>query len=144
MKDALAKLETILKQNTCHVTYARKQVFLALYDKKPQSIHDLSTRLNGKINRTSIYRVVELFEKLGITHRIQIGWKYKIELSDIFVEHHHHISCVSCGHIFAVAAEEKLEKLINELCKKNDIIHTKHQLEIQGYCKKCAPKQLSH
>jgi len=29
----------------------------------------------------------------------QIGWKYKLELSNAFQHHHHHLTCLQCGGV---------------------------------------------
>lgn len=140
MNDALKMFANILRSNSDSVTSTRKQVFMALYGKDPLSIHDLYEQLNGKVDRVSVYRTVDLFEKRGIANRIQIGWKYKIELSDVFVEHHHHVSCLGCGKVFAVQEDERIENLIAEIASRNHIHNPVHQLEIQGYCDECYVK----
>lgn len=143
MSSPESSLAEVLKANGLHVTNARKQVFLALHHKEPQSMNSLYQCLKDKIDRTSIYRTIALFEKLHIINKIYIGWKYKIELSDAFSDHHHHISCLGCGTIIAVKEDHRIEHLIAELAKKHNIYRPTHQLEIQGYCKRCidvAPK----
>ncbi len=137
MGEALKIFESILRRNGKHITRARLGVFKTLYDTTPKSMNELHRILKHDIDRTSIYRSVELFEKLGIIHRIQIGWKYKVELSDIFVEHHHHISCLQCGRVIAVKEDERLEILIREIARANNISRPVHQIEIQGYCERC-------
>lgn len=137
MSESLKKFEAILRHNHHHVTRARQQVFLALQGKNPQSMNDLHTALKGVVDRTSVYRAIELFEAVGIVHRIQIGWKYKVELSDIFVDHHHHISCLGCGRVFSIQEDEEIERLIDQIAAKNNISRPVHQLEIQGFCQDC-------
>lgn len=103
-------------------------------------MRDLEKTVASSIDRTSIYRAIELFGRLGIIHKIQIGWKYKIELSDIFVEHHHHITCLGCGKIIAIHEDTQIESLINEISKKQGFSQPTHQLEVQGYCAGCTNK----
>ncbi len=138
MQDALKKFEQILRKNGDSVTAARRQVFTALYGHEPQSMLELQKRLDGKVDRVSIYRAIELFSRLGIANKIQIGWKYKVELSDVFIAHHHHISCLGCGKVFAIHEDERIEQLIAEIAAANNITQPAHQLEIQGYCSRCA------
>jgi Fur family ferric uptake transcriptional regulator len=94
-------------------------------------------RVNGRIDRASLYRIVKIFEKTGIAQRVYVGWKYKVELTDIFLHHHHHISCLGCHKLIAISEDEQIEKLIQELAVKHQIIATSHQLEVQGYCRDC-------
>lgn len=142
MENALSLLEKILRNNSLNVTSARKTVFISLWNKEPQSMRDIEKSVASSIDRTSIYRAIELFNRLGIIHKIQIGWKYKIELSDIFVDHHHHISCLGCGKIIAVHEDAEIENLINEISKKHGFRQPTHQLEIQGYCADCTRNSL--
>lgn len=133
-------LQKILHDNGYSLTNARLLICELLWDSEPQSTSELLAKLNGKINRASLYRTINLFEKLGLLQRVYIGWKYKIELSDVFSEHHHHISCLHCGKIKAIHEEEEIESLINSLAIKYEISAERHQLEIQGSCKECKDK----
>jgi Fur family ferric uptake transcriptional regulator len=81
---------------------------------------------------------VELFEKLGIISRLQIGWKYKLELSDLFTEHHHHATCMQCGTVIALEEDESLENGIRLLAKEANFTLTNHSLEIRGLCSSCS------
>ena len=142
MKDEpLELLQKVLRDKRYSVTRARQHVFELLLDHKPQSMHELNVRATGKIDRASLYRTISLFEHLGVVQRIYIGWKYKIELSDAFLHHHHHISCLTCGKIMAIQENIEIEQLINKLGQKYDITTDRHQLEIQGYCKACRTLQ---
>lgn len=142
-----ALLRKILADNDLRITKTRLVIFNLLQDNEPQSIADLVERSANKVDRVSVYRIVDLYEKLGVIKRINIGWKYKLELSDIFLDHHHHISCIGCGRMVAIREEERLENLIDTLGKTAGFVLTSHQLELQGYCDKCQKrreKQLAH
>lgn len=104
-------------------------------------MRDLALEAQGTIDRASLYRTIDLFERLGIVQRIYIGWKYKIELTDIFTHHHHHVSCLGCGKVVAITEETEIERLIHNLAAKHDFTAQNHQLEIRGYCKQCSAHQ---
>lgn len=127
----------MLKKNGYSVTRPRLVVCELLLDQEPQSMGELAARLDGQLDRASLYRTVDLFEKLGVVQRIYIGWKYKIELSDIFTHHHHHISCLQCGKIVPLQEDEKLEALLTLLAQQQNFTAQSHQLEICGYCQNC-------
>ena len=135
-----ALLQKILKGSGYSNTSARTFVCELLWDKEPQSMRGLALRSQGAIDRASLYRTIDLFERLGIVQRIYIGWKYKIELSDIFRHHHHHISCLGCGKVVAITEEAEIERLIHGLAAKHDFTAQSHQLEIRGYCTQCTPQ----
>ncbi len=135
--EATTLLHKILKDNGYSVTVARTVVCQLLWDKEPQSMHDLAENSRTLLDRASLYRTISLYEKLGIVQRIYIGWKYKIELSDIFSHHHHHISCQSCGKIVAITDEDHIEQLITDLAMRHGFQAQNHQLEIRGLCAAC-------
>ncbi len=134
--DRESQLRSFLKARQLSVTSVRRKVFSALDKHEPRSMAELIAALPS-IDRASIYRTVSLFEKLGIVRRVQIGWKYKLELSEEFNYHHHHISCTNCGNIFPIREDKNLEAIINSLAYEYGFKPTDHQLEIQGLCAKC-------
>lgn len=137
MNAALTTLTTTLKSNKYSLTTARKSVFMALLDKEPQTMAELVKIIDNKIDRASIYRVVALFEQLGIVDRLQIGWKYKLELGDAFRSHHHHITCTSCGRTQMFEESRIIEFELKQLALEADFTETGHQLELRGLCKTC-------
>jgi Fur family ferric uptake transcriptional regulator len=72
--------------------------------------------------------------------RLQIGWKYKLELSDEFHAHHHHISCITCGATIALHEEAEVESTIAKIADKQGFRLVNHQLELQGICESCQKK----
>lgn len=128
---------SLLKDNGQSVTKARLAVFKALLGQEPVSMHELVVRA-GNIDRASVYRAVGLFERLGIVQRLNSGWKYKIELTDRFSEHHHHLTCIRCGKTIAMN-EQDLEELLSRLAAEHHFAPTAHQIEIQGLCHDCQP-----
>jgi Fur family ferric uptake transcriptional regulator len=137
MEDKKAILADILKRNGFSLTRPRILVFDVLNNSEPQSMHDIYEKLKNQIDRASLYRVIKVYEKVGIVQRVNIGWKYKLELSDIFIHHHHHISCLSCHKLIAIKEDQEIEKLIQEIAQKHRLKATSHQLEVQGYCSDC-------
>ncbi len=129
-------LKNHLREHGHSVTSVRRQVFAVLNHEEPQSMKEIVGHL-PTIDRASIYRTIALFEKLGIVHRLQFGWKYKLELTDTFSYHHHHISCTNCGVILPLREDTMIEAAIKSLAGEYGFMTTNHQLEIQGLCNKC-------
>jgi Fur family ferric uptake transcriptional regulator len=125
----------LLKQAGYSVTRARVAVFTALVEQEPLRMHELVERTKS-VDRASVYRAVELFEQLGIVQRLNTGWKYKIELTDKFSAHHHHVTCVHCGKTVAIN-ETALERFIEEIARSHGFVPEAHQIEIQGVCDMC-------
>lgn len=133
------QLRDFLRNNGYSTTEARLSVFKTLEKHEPQTMADIIDSLPG-IDRASVYRTIALFERLGIVRRLQIGWKYKLELSEDFNYHHHHISCTNCGSIFPIREDKDLEATIISLAREYGFKPQDHQLEIQGICAKCQAK----
>jgi Fur family ferric uptake transcriptional regulator len=119
------------------MTEPRQVVFEALQNHEPQTMNSLVTACQQKIDRASVYRTVQLFERLGIVQRLQIGWKYKLELSDAFSHHHHHLSCSVCGIVIPIKEDKFLERQLYDLAEAHSFLPESHQLEIRGICEIC-------
>src|SRR5580692_9907794 len=99
MTDVIETFGQTLQQAGYSNTRSRRVVFEALQGQEPLSMHELVMACTKQVDRASIYRTIALFEKLGIVQRLQIGWKYKLELSNNFNFHHHHLTCSKCNCI---------------------------------------------
>jgi Fur family ferric uptake transcriptional regulator len=131
------QLKQTLKQHGQSMTTARQTVFRALQHQEPQSMHELIARVSA-IDRASVYRTVAVFERLGIVQRLQTGWKYKLELSDTFHEHHHHATCLVCGRSLPLTANPRLEQQLHAIAAQHGFVLERHQIELQGRCAACA------
>ena len=131
-----AQLRTLLKSQQQSLTQPRQIVFAALQHKEPQTLQEI-IKACPQIDRASVYRTITLFEQLGIVQRLQLGWKYKLELSDTFHDHHHHLTCDTCGRIMPLPEDQLLEDRLRELARTHQFTMRAHQLEIHGRCHDC-------
>ena len=136
-----SKIKELLVNNGYSWTKSRRLVYETVYVGKPKSINDIISSLDGQVDRVSVYRVIELYEKLGAVNRINIGWKYKLELSDKFVPHHHHLTCLNCGQVIDIEDEEHIDNFIEEVTSKFSFKPERHAFEIEGLCINCHVKQ---
>jgi Fe2+ or Zn2+ uptake regulation protein len=130
-------ITAVLREHGYSVTKQRLLVFALLEGGKPLTMAELIELAHGALDRASLYRTVALFERCGITRRVSIGWKYKIELSDRFMEHHHHLTCLRCHAVIPIS-EDELEDFIHNVARRHDFEPLEHQVEVQGYCKACS------
>lgn len=137
MTQPLEQLKITLKQHGQSLTKPRQVVFAALQGQEPQTMQQLVTACQGQIDRATVYRTTALFEQLGIIQRLQIGWKYQLELSDAFHHHHHHLTCLRCGTTIPFSEDTELEDKLKVIAKANNFQMSEHQLEIQGLCQNC-------
>ena len=135
--DDINNFRQIITSNGYRLTRAREATFRLLVSSEPQSVAKILAKAKGTVDRVSVYRNLELFEKLGIVHRVYIGWKYKIELSDEFVKHHHHLSCLGCGKIIDIEDESHIDEFIEHVAARADFAPRRHIFEVDGYCRDC-------
>ncbi len=80
--------DKILASKGLRVTNARKMNFDALFGHEPLTMSQLIAKLKGKVDRVSVYRNVELFEKLGIVNKLYFGpllyqlYRYRLLVSN--------------------------------------------------------------
>ncbi len=125
--------EKTMQDSNHHITLPRKHIFAMLSDADvPMGVGDLTAELQT-IDRSTVYRTIELFVELGVTKKVWFGNETKFELSDDFQEHHHHLVCEQCGLITKIFNKD-LEKILLKTTKKSGYKHLRHQLEIIGLC----------
>lgn len=129
------RLLNILQNSRLSVTRSRLVIFNELA-KRPIAVSALADKLKNSVDRATVYRTAELFERLGIVNRCWHGFEHKIELSEIFAPHHHHAVCQNCGDTIKITSPE-LESVLNKIAKNNLFITVNHSIELIGYCQKC-------
>jgi Fe2+ or Zn2+ uptake regulation protein len=87
--NSLEIFEKTLREARLSLTKPRRAVFEALQHHKSLTMSELVAACPD-IDRASVYRTAEVFERLGVVARIPTGWKYRLELGEAFHEHHHH------------------------------------------------------
>lgn len=135
MEVTATKLKSTLKAAKYSATKPRLHVFTQLA-RGPVSVGALAQQLSPHVDRATVYRTVELYEKLGIVNRIWHGFKHQVELSEIFTPHHHHGLCQSCGTTVDITSPE-LEATLSRLAREHDFLALSHSVELVGYCQKC-------
>lgn len=136
--DDEVRFKHILTNNGYRVTQARETTFSLLQNPEPQTMGTIAANAKGRVDRVSVYRNIELFEKLGIVHRIYTGWKYKLELSDDFIAHHHHLSCLVCGKVIDIDDEKHIDDFIKNVAANVGFTPRRHTFEVDGYCINCS------
>lgn len=130
------KFTTILKSNGVSVTTVRRTIFEALGKAdKPLKNGEIAT-LVPSVDRASVYRTLELFDRLGLTTTIIRGWTPFTELAEPFKAHHHHIVCETCGRVVEIE-NDTLEDVLSLIAKRHDFTLTKHVVELTGTCAEC-------
>lgn len=96
-----------------------------------------------RCNKTTVYRDLELFERVGLVRRTSFrDGLARYELSSD--AHHHHLVCVSCARVEDVSldvSEAELEKAGARVYRRNGFRILDHMLELFGLCHACDTKK---
>ena len=135
MPNMKEEMERILRKSDLKVTKERMLLLeLLISAKKPLSIEDIESQVKGKVNMTTIYRILEKFNEKGLVYKAYFGTgKAFFEYQD---KHHHHVTCTTCGEqekIDMCVSKEKVSKQLKKFASVNN-----HVLEFFGTCKNCA------
>ncbi len=130
------KLETLFRMHSLRLTNPRREVFGVLEKTSAPLFIQEIIKTAKTSDRTSIYRTLELFTRLGIVQVIPTGWKQRYELSDMFRAHHHHLQCTNCQALVSIDTPE-LEQTIQAIAKIQNYKLTSHHIELHGLCKNC-------
>lgn len=129
---------TILKSNGYSATKSRQAIFnslIALHH--PATLKEIQLLVSSQVDRSSVYRTIDLFVKLNIARRVQIKWKDQFELSEIFLPHHHHIFCEICGKVEELHISDTIESELAKSIASTGYVQASHQLEVSGICHDC-------
>lgn len=132
----MTQLAALLAASGMRLTAPRQKLFAVLEaSDTPLSIRDILAA-EPSLDRTSLYRSLEVFITLGIAEVVPMGWKQRYELASPFKPHHHHMQCTSCHELIRLD-HPQLEQYIHDLAASYDYQLTSHHIELQGICKGC-------
>ncbi len=132
------KFKEMLEKRRLRVTGQRKALYQSLAGhNQPVSLKRLASSLSDHMDQVTVYRNIDLFESIGVINKVYTGWKYRIELSEQFRPHHHHLTCKNCGEITTISLGGRMEKAMESFGKKHGFKITGHQIELHGLCKNC-------
>jgi len=130
------ELMTALRASGHRTTTARQTVFAALKRNPALTVRELRTRTAGQLDTASLYRTLALFRELGMVQDVVIAGRRKVELTDAFSPHHHHIACSRCGATVTIH-DEGFEDQTRALAVRHGFTHQSHSFEITGLCPSC-------
>jgi Fur family ferric uptake transcriptional regulator len=105
-----------------------------------EELHAELRRKGCKVSRASVYRTLPLLLQAGIVAEVELGDKQARYERTLGRRHHDHMLCLGCGRVIEFYSEA-LERLQEELCRREDFRGESHNLEIRGYCARCAPQR---
>ena len=130
----------ILSDHNVSITNPRILVLEALMNSQnPQTIDDLQKKLENKVAKSTLYRVLGDLKKINVLHEFTSPDNTTVvELLLHDTEHHHHLFCSDCGEIIDVSLSAEFEKLlsaeIERIERKFNFQINDHRVEMFGIC----------
>ncbi len=102
-----------------------------------REISDVLREQGSGVGLASIYRALELLERLGLIKRFDVGEGVaRYEPAHPGGEHHHHIVCSNCGTVEAFE-DDALERAIHRLSDRVSFDVAAHDVTLHGECPAC-------
>jgi Fur family ferric uptake transcriptional regulator len=136
-----AHAHTTLEREGFRSGAARTRVVAALARRDccatAQEIADELRADDARVGIASVYRALEVLDRLGLVHRLDVGdGTARYEAAHPGGEHHHHVVCNQCGRV-AQFADDGLEQAIATLSQRLDFAIDQHDVVLRGRCPKC-------
>jgi Fur family ferric uptake transcriptional regulator len=102
-----------------------------------KEIADTLHEQGQEVGVASIYRTLELLDKLRLTRRVDAAEGVaRYEPIEPNGHHHHHIVCDTCGEV-AAFEDSGLERAIERLAGRVDFSIDAHDVTLRGECPNC-------
>lgn len=133
-------LDEFIRSRRLRYTFQRKKilsVFLSV--EGHMSIEELFKHVRRqfpKIGFSTVYRTMKLLAASGLCRQLNFGDGASRFEHQYNHQHHDHLICTKCGKCIEVW-NPRLERIQEEVTRKNDFTPFTHKLEIFGLCSSC-------
>ncbi len=136
----LKSIEVLLRREGFKITPQRRAVLSTIVGNRdhltPADIHEKVSQQYPGIGLVTIYRTLDILDKLGLICEVHSGGSCKSYLLRRPSQHHHHLVCSGCGTV-ADFTECDLSKLAERLSNETGFEIDGHILEFSGRCVNC-------
>ncbi len=134
MNDALKSLETLCAERGMRMTEQRRVIarILEESDDHPdvEELYRRSSKVDGKISISTVYRTVKLFEDAGIIERHDFR-DGRSRYETVPEEHHDHLIDLKTGTVVEFHSPE-IEALQERIAREHGFRLVGHRLELYG------------
>ncbi|WP_347490504.1 Fur family transcriptional regulator [Desulfoscipio sp. XC116] len=142
------EFESVLRSSGYKLT-AQRQALLEIIEATKgrhlctEEIFDEVRKNFSSIGLATVYRNLQLFEKLGLVHHILLGdGCMRFQIIDAQEKHrHHHLVCEICSGVMDVE-EDMLETIEKKLLLEMGFTVRDHKVQFFGICKECAKEEI--
>jgi Fur family transcriptional regulator, ferric uptake regulator len=129
-----------LRRESCKLTGARRAILRVLEQEgQPLTNKEIFHRLpTGQCDLATVYRVVQLLERLGLVKRFLLGAgaaRFAL-LTEGCDAHRHHLVCTECSRIVEIG-ECIVRELEQRVAARSQFKAVTHRLEFFGVCPAC-------
>ncbi|MBI4384466.1 MAG: transcriptional repressor [Nitrospinae bacterium] len=140
MEKELQVLEDYIAQNNLKITRQRRAVLNAFAKCEEhvsaEELYRIVAETEPRIGLATIYRTLALLTQSGLASELDFGDGQKRYEHKFMHSHHDHMICTECGKIIEFS-HPIIEKLQEEVAKRNGFAITSHKLDIFGVCGDC-------
>ena len=138
----LEELQTLIRRAGLPLTIQRRAILKILLERDDhpttdQLFEQVKTRIPG-VSRTTVYRVLKTFVRLGIARRI--SHPRAAERFDPNIGHHHHLLCLRCNKLIDFD-DPALDQLRLPNASRINFEIVDYSTYVEGYCSECRPKK---
>lgn len=148
----LQDLRGRLSERNYKMTPQRKEILQIFIDcgdgfhLSAEEVHELLSQKDFDFGLATVYRNVELLNRLGILNKVDFGDgrnRYELSNSDPQLHQHHHLICLNCKKVIEFE-DDLLDDLENLIAKKSKFQIINHEVKFFGYCADCQKKVARH
>lgn len=126
-----------LHKSGIRLTPARESVIrVMIRHKMPLTVAQIIGYAKHDADMATFYRTIKSFVDAGIIKEVESNNIIKYELSELFLPHHHHLTCLSCGKIEDIA-DHNVESAVEQIAKSYGFRIESHVFELKGVCNDC-------
>lgn len=105
-----------------------------------EELYNVVREYDDNIGQATVYRTLKLLRDAGLAHEHHFGeTTARFEPAEDN-SHHDHLICIVCGKNLEVV-DEDIERLQEELAKRNGFVLTSHRMTLHGVCMDCRKKR---
>lgn len=143
MEINIEQYKNLLQKEGYKLTNQRRDILKAIINNNhehlsSEDVFGIVSKENPEIGIATVYRTLQLFEKLNIVYKINFDdglTRYEINLGTEN-HHHHHLICLKCGKVREVQID-LLESLESKIENEGNFRIVDHNVKFYGYCKEC-------
>ncbi|HEX6972214.1 MAG TPA: Fur family transcriptional regulator [Limnochordia bacterium] len=125
----------------------QREAVLSVFMQRPnthlsaEEVYLATKEVQPDIGLATVYRALELFEKLGILHKLDdADGQSRFEFTEGDGHYHHHLICFGCGKIIHYM-NDLLEPVEARIERETGFSIVDHSLRFFGYCSDCSGEE---